>query len=216
MESRRLLAAQDLQTGLSQSQIARKFGVSRTTASRWNRTLERKRRRVAPQTARTGPSQPLDRGSTQSPHRHLSGGTARVRLRHRPLDHGPLRRGDFHAVRRALRSGSCGTHHASSGLARAPPFAEGSRRTCFTRSRLPRRICRKFRRTWRKGTDERLGPLRNRSRRLPTCPTCAYLAPASFKTYAWRAGNAGRYCVGDADLQLPALTRGFQLLAAFE
>ena len=39
MESRRLLAAQDLQTGLSQSQVARKFGVSRTTASRWNRTL---------------------------------------------------------------------------------------------------------------------------------------------------------------------------------
>ena len=34
MESRRLLAAQDLQTGLSQSQVARKFGVSRTTASR--------------------------------------------------------------------------------------------------------------------------------------------------------------------------------------
>jgi transposase len=40
MESRRLLAAQDLQTGLSQSQIARKFGVSRTTASRWNRALD--------------------------------------------------------------------------------------------------------------------------------------------------------------------------------
>jgi len=39
MESRRLLAAQDLQTGLSQSQVARKFGVSRTTASRWNRSL---------------------------------------------------------------------------------------------------------------------------------------------------------------------------------
>jgi transposase len=39
MESRRLLAAQDLQTGLSQSHVARKFGVSRTTASRWNRSL---------------------------------------------------------------------------------------------------------------------------------------------------------------------------------
>jgi putative transposase len=39
MESRRLLAAQDLQTGLTQSQVARKFGVSRTTASRWNRSL---------------------------------------------------------------------------------------------------------------------------------------------------------------------------------
>jgi transposase len=39
MESRRLLAAQDLQNGLTQSQVARKFGVSRTTASRWGRTL---------------------------------------------------------------------------------------------------------------------------------------------------------------------------------
>ena len=39
MESRRLMAAQDLQTGLSQSQVARKFGVSRTTASRWRRAL---------------------------------------------------------------------------------------------------------------------------------------------------------------------------------
>jgi putative transposase len=42
MESRRLLAAQDLQTGLSQSQVARKFGVSRTTASRWNHALSDK------------------------------------------------------------------------------------------------------------------------------------------------------------------------------
>ena len=39
MESRRLLAAQDLQNGLSQSQVSRKFGVSRTTASRWCRAL---------------------------------------------------------------------------------------------------------------------------------------------------------------------------------
>jgi len=39
MESRRLLAAQDLQRGLTQSQVARKFGVSRTTASRWYRAL---------------------------------------------------------------------------------------------------------------------------------------------------------------------------------
>src|SRR5437763_10340000 len=39
MESRRLMAAQDLQTGLTQSQVARKCGVSRTTASRWNRSL---------------------------------------------------------------------------------------------------------------------------------------------------------------------------------
>jgi transposase len=53
MESRRLTAAQDLQRGLSQSQIARKFGVSRTTASRWYRTLSGKgmealRKRRAP------------------------------------------------------------------------------------------------------------------------------------------------------------------------
>jgi len=53
MESRRLLAAQDLQTGLTQSQIARQFGVSRTTASRWNRSLsgngvESLRKRRAP------------------------------------------------------------------------------------------------------------------------------------------------------------------------
>ena len=39
MESRRLQAAQDLQKGVSQSQVARKFGVSRTTASRWCRAL---------------------------------------------------------------------------------------------------------------------------------------------------------------------------------
>jgi len=42
MESRRLLAAQDLQDGLTQSQIAHKFGVSRTTASRWHRALHRR------------------------------------------------------------------------------------------------------------------------------------------------------------------------------
>jgi transposase len=53
MESRRLMAAQDLQRGLSQSQIARKFGVSRTTASRWYRALSGKgiealRKRRAP------------------------------------------------------------------------------------------------------------------------------------------------------------------------
>jgi len=53
MESRRLLAAQDLQGGLTQSQVARKFGVSRTTASRWHRSLsgrgvEALRKRRAP------------------------------------------------------------------------------------------------------------------------------------------------------------------------
>ena len=53
MESRRLLAAEELQRGLTQSQVARKFGVSRTTASRWNRALSGKgvealRKRRAP------------------------------------------------------------------------------------------------------------------------------------------------------------------------
>lgn len=42
MESRRLEAARDLQNGLSQSRVARKWGVSRTTASRWNRALTQK------------------------------------------------------------------------------------------------------------------------------------------------------------------------------
>src|SRR5882724_5589439 len=40
METRRLEAVQDLQRGLTQSSVARKFGVSRTTASRWNRALQ--------------------------------------------------------------------------------------------------------------------------------------------------------------------------------
>ena len=40
METRRLEAVQDLQRGLTQSNVARKFGVSRTTASRWNRALQ--------------------------------------------------------------------------------------------------------------------------------------------------------------------------------
>ena len=53
MESRRLLAAQDLQTGIKQCDVARKFGVSRTTASRWRRALDGKgveslRKRRAP------------------------------------------------------------------------------------------------------------------------------------------------------------------------
>jgi putative transposase len=53
MEDRRLLAAQDLKQGLTQSQVARKFGVSRTTASRWHRALngrgvEALRKRRAP------------------------------------------------------------------------------------------------------------------------------------------------------------------------
>ena len=42
MEKRRLEAVKDLQRGLTQSSVARKFFVSRTTASRWNRALQQK------------------------------------------------------------------------------------------------------------------------------------------------------------------------------
>jgi len=53
MERRRLEAAGDLLKGITQARVARKFGVSRTTASRWYRTLEgqgleRLRKRKAP------------------------------------------------------------------------------------------------------------------------------------------------------------------------
>ena len=53
MERRRLEAAQDLLKGVTQARVARKFGVSRTTASRWYKTLdrhgvERLRKRKAP------------------------------------------------------------------------------------------------------------------------------------------------------------------------
>jgi putative transposase len=53
MENRRLQAAEELLHGLSQSQVARRFGVSRTTASRWFRALDTKgvealRKRRAP------------------------------------------------------------------------------------------------------------------------------------------------------------------------
>ena len=42
MERRRLAAAQQLLNGYSQSRIARMYGVSRTTASRWHNALLRK------------------------------------------------------------------------------------------------------------------------------------------------------------------------------
>src|SRR6266849_6964673 len=42
MEKRRLEAVKDLQGGLTQSSVARKFGVNRTTASRLNRALQQK------------------------------------------------------------------------------------------------------------------------------------------------------------------------------
>ena len=53
MELRRLEAAEELLRGTTQARVARQFGVSRTTASRWNRALaghgvERLRKRKAP------------------------------------------------------------------------------------------------------------------------------------------------------------------------
>jgi len=53
MERRRLEAAEDLLKGVTQARVARKFGVSRTTASRWFRILggqgvDRLRKRKAP------------------------------------------------------------------------------------------------------------------------------------------------------------------------
>jgi len=42
METRRLAAANELLTGVTQSQVARRYGVSRTTASRWHRSIVHK------------------------------------------------------------------------------------------------------------------------------------------------------------------------------
>jgi len=42
METRRLEAAKELLTGVTQSQVARRYGVSRTTASRWHRSIVHK------------------------------------------------------------------------------------------------------------------------------------------------------------------------------
>jgi putative transposase len=42
MEVRRLEAAKDLLAGISQSKVARRYGVSRTTASRWHRSIVHK------------------------------------------------------------------------------------------------------------------------------------------------------------------------------
>jgi transposase len=39
MEIRRLAAARELMDGLPQSHVARRYGVSRTTASRWRRSI---------------------------------------------------------------------------------------------------------------------------------------------------------------------------------
>lgn len=42
METRRLAAAKELLAGATQSQVARRYGVSRTTASRWHRSIVHK------------------------------------------------------------------------------------------------------------------------------------------------------------------------------
>jgi transposase len=42
METRRLAAAKELLSGVTQSQVARRYGVSRTTASRWHRSIVQK------------------------------------------------------------------------------------------------------------------------------------------------------------------------------
>jgi transposase len=42
METRRLAAANELMNGATQSQVARTYGVSRTTASRWHRSIAHK------------------------------------------------------------------------------------------------------------------------------------------------------------------------------
>ncbi|HWF09723.1 MAG TPA: helix-turn-helix domain-containing protein [Bryobacteraceae bacterium] len=42
METRRLEAAKELLNGVTQSQVARRYGVSRTTASRWHRSIVHK------------------------------------------------------------------------------------------------------------------------------------------------------------------------------
>ena len=63
MERRRLAAAQELMDGLSQARVARKFGVSRTTASRWQRTLSQegmeclRKRRATGRPSRLTPQQ---------------------------------------------------------------------------------------------------------------------------------------------------------------
>ncbi|MDE3197974.1 MAG: transposase [Acidobacteriota bacterium] len=63
METRRLAAAVDLLNGLKQAQVARIYGVSRTTASRWQRSVTGcgvdalKRRRATGRPSRLKPEQ---------------------------------------------------------------------------------------------------------------------------------------------------------------
>jgi transposase len=63
METRRLAAARDLLNGATQSQVARRYGVSRTTASRWHRSIAHqgfegmRRRRATGRPCRLRPDQ---------------------------------------------------------------------------------------------------------------------------------------------------------------
>ena len=63
MERRRLEAAGDLLKGITQARVARKFGVSRTTASRWYRTLAGQGLERLPK--RKAPGRPSRLSSTQ-------------------------------------------------------------------------------------------------------------------------------------------------------
>ena len=124
MESRRLLAAQDLQNGLSQSKVARKFGVSRTTASRWHRALngtgvEALRKRRATGTSQAA-SMPVV-NSMEIAEIYKAGAFAGNRVRHGPLDHDAFRGGDSYALRDSIRPGPCGEDHASVRVAGSRP-----------------------------------------------------------------------------------------------
>ena len=140
MESRRLMAAQDLQRGLSQSQVSRKFGVSRTTASRWHRALsgrgvESLRKRRAPgRPCRLTAQQLADVAALYRMGPQVGG------VRCRPLDHHALRRGDLCPVRRAVRSRPRRPDHAPARSAGAPARASRFRKLSTHRSigsRLP-------------------------------------------------------------------------------
>ena len=135
-----LLAAQDLQNGLSQSQIARKFGVSRTTASRWHRALHRRgvdslrKRRATGRPSRLNREQQRRRGGA-FPRRR-----ARRRVQRRSLDHGAIRFRDSASIRDPLRPRSRGAHHAPTWLAAAASRAElawCSPRRCKWSNRRP-------------------------------------------------------------------------------
>ena len=160
MESRRLLAAQDLQRGLSQSQVARKFGVTRTTASRWCRALSgsgveglRKRR---------APGRPSRLNAEQLRHgfRGLPVRPAGRRIRCGPLDHGAFRRSHPDPLWGPLRPRPRRSNHAPPGVAReteepAPHSGRSIREPVFAES-----ACEPARGNSRRGVS--LGGVENR------------------------------------------------------